>query len=353
MVTPVNLFLLYNNSSLPNWALFLINVLGFAIGLKIAYFIIKTIIFQITKKTKTKFDDELIKIIEYPLLLSLTIIFLVSALSLFSISENIMKYIYILEKVLLLVIITWFLYSLIGLFYNYALIPIAKRSKNNLDDQIFPIVRKILRVILIIFAIMYFFDIIGISITPLLAGVGIGGIAIAFAAQKVLSDIFGGISILADEAYFINDRVKIGDVVGDVIDIGLRSTKIKTFDNTIITIPNNHVADSNIENFSRDNKKIVVRTTIGITYDTPVEKIEEAKKIIRDAIKSCKYVIDEPKVWFNAFNASSLDIYISYPIDEYSNKFAALDEINTKIKKEFDKHKIEFAYPTQTIYLKK
>jgi MscS family membrane protein len=206
---------------------------------------------------------------------------------------------------------------------------------------------------LFILAGIYILDIFGINITPLLAGVGIGGIALAFAAQKVLADVFGGISLLLDEAYFLGDRIKVGDLIGTVTDIGLRSTKIKTFDNNIVTIPNSVVANSNIENFNSMSKEFVIRFSLGLTYSTTVKKMELAKKLIIKCIKSNKYVIGEPTIAFNAFNSSSLDLYISFTIDNYLNKLAAMDEINTKIKAEFDKNKIEFAFPSQTIYLSK
>lgn len=349
----ISLFLLYTNTNWPNWVIFLINIIGFFVILKIIYTILKVVINQFTKRTKTTFDDDLLKILEYPLLIFLSVIFILSSVSIFNLSENITNIINKLGKTILVVIGTWFLYSLIGIIYKHILTPLAKKSKSNLDDQIFPIVRKVLRVVLFILSGIYILDIFGINITPLLAGVGIGGLALAFAAQKVLADVFGGISLLLDEAYFIGDRIKVGELVGTVTDIGLRSTKIRTFDKNIVTVPNSVIASSNIENFNSISKELTIRFTIGLTYNTPIKKVDLAKKLIAKCIKSSKYLVGEPIITFNAFNSSSLDLYISFTIDNYLNKLTAMDEINTKIKSEFDKNKIEFALPSQTIYLSK
>jgi MscS family membrane protein len=254
-VSTSGLFLLYTNEVWPAWALFLLNIVIFAIGLKIAYFILKKVILQLTKRTKNEFDDELIAIIEYPLLAALILIFFTSALSIFNLSETIMNYIYLAQKCILLIILTWFLYSLIGIIYEHVFVRIAQKSESNLDDQIFPIVRKVLRIALIIFAAIYFLDILGVNITPLLAGVGIGGIAIAFAAQKILGDAFGGVSILADNAFNLGDKVKIDKHEGEVKEIGLRSTVLKTQANTKLILPNSFVANSVIENQSFDFNK--------------------------------------------------------------------------------------------------
>lgn len=246
----IGLFLLYQNNNWPNWVIFILNILIFAICTKIIYYILKKITLLITKRTKTNFDDELVKILEYPLLIAITIIYLMSAINIFGLSESIMSILYTIEKCILLIIFTWFAYSFIGIIYEHVLLRIAEKSESNLDDQIFPIVRKVLRIILIIFSAIYFLDIWGVNITPLLAGVGIGGIAIAFAAQKILGDAFGGVSILADNAFNLGDKVKIDKHEGIVKEIGLRSTILKTPNNTKLILPNNFVASSVIENQS-------------------------------------------------------------------------------------------------------
>lgn len=345
--------IIYNNANIPNWILFIINIIGFLIALKIVYFVLKVVLKLITKKTKNNFDDELLRIIEYPLIIIISLFFSKISLSILGLSDSVLNIINIIINILLLGVITWFLYSLINVVYQNILVPISKRSKSNLDDRLYPLLRKVLKVILICFSVLYFFDLVGINITPLLAGAGIGGVAIAFAAQKSISDLFGGVSILADKAYFVGDRIKVNDVIGTVVDLGLRSTKLKTFDETVITIPNSVMAESNIENFNKNNKAITVRNTIGLTYNTSNEKLNKAKKIIIDILSKNEHVIDTPVINFTNFNAFSLDLSLSFKIDNFENKSIVLDNINMKIKEKFEKEKIEFAYPSQTIYLKK
>jgi len=261
MLDTIGLFLLYNNQNWPSWGLFLLNLIIFAIGIKIIYFILKKLILLITSKTKNTFDDDLIRIIEYPLLVAVIILFIVPSLNIFGLSEGIMNIISLIEKCALLIVLTWFLYAFIGTIYEHVLVKIAQKSESNLDDQIFPIVRKVLRIVLIIFSVIYFLDILGVNITPLLAGVGIGGLAIAFAAQKVLGDAFGGVSILADNAFNLGDRVKIDKHEGIVKEIGLRSTILITEDKTKLIMPNSFVSNSVIENFSNKQKENTSKTT--------------------------------------------------------------------------------------------
>jgi len=353
MLDTIGLFLLYTNKSLPLWLIFIINLVAFIIGIKIIYFIFKHVLTQLTKKTKTKFDDDLLRILEYPLISALTVIFLIYDLTIFSLPKTVTNVLSKIEWILLLGIITWFLYKFIEILYKHVLVPISKKSKNNLDDQIFPLIRKTLKVVLISFALIYLLDILGINITPLLAGVGIGGLAIAFAAQKILGDVFGGVSILADQAYYVGDRVKINDKYGTVTEIGLRSTKIKTLNNTILVMPNSVVSNSIIENYTKGTKNVTVKTKIGLVYNTSNKKIDLAKKIVNDILNKNKHVVKAVGLYFSDFGDSSIDFTVIYVIDSYENWLLAVDPINREIKKQFDKNKIEFAYPTQTIYLEK
>ncbi len=346
------LFLLYSNTSLPNWLVFIINAIAFFFILKLGYFVFKKVLKLIISKTKTTLDDDLLRITEYPLICLLCVIFIFSSTSIFKLGENTIAILNNIYYALIVAIVCWFLYSLIGIIYTYVLVPFAKRSKSELDNQVFPIVRKILRVIVVVFGIIYVLDIFGVNITPLLAGAGIVGLAIAFAAQKILADLFGGISILMDESLFVKDRIKVNNVEGDVVEIGLRGTKIKTLDNNIVTIPNSIMSSNNIENFTRRNRAVTVRIKLGITYETPTKKLEKAKSIINNILKKNK-LIENNLVLFTEFADSSLILLVIFTVKDYAEKGRILDVVNTQIKKEFDKNKIEFAFPTRTIYTKK
>jgi len=350
---PLSLFLLFNNTEWPKWLIFLINSAIFIVAIKLIYYIIKKVVRLVTRKTKTTLDDDLVKIIEYPLLSLLSVIFILSALNIFQFPETISIWVSRAGKAAIIVIITWFLYSFIGFFHTHILSRISKKSQSELDDQLFPILRKILRIVLLILSLIYILDVFGINITPLLAGVGIGGLALAFAAQKILADLFGGISILADQAYFVGDRVRINGIEGTIIEIGLRSTKIKTLENNISTIPNSIVSANVVENITKDSKQVVVKTTLGLVYDTPQTKIKLAKKLVEDIVKKNKHIVKYSGMSFLTFNTSSIDFLVIYMVDSYENKLVIMDDINTKIKASFEKNKIEFAYPTQTLYVKK
>jgi len=339
--------------SLPNYTILIINVCVFFLISKFMYWILKKVVLFFTRHTKTDFDDELVKSIEYPLLLSILILFLNSQIIYISASTIIGFWADKITGTIVIIMVTWFLYKLIGLIDSHILRPLASKTESDIDDQLFPLIRKILRVILILFALIYILGWFGIDIGPLIAGIGIGGIALAFAAQKVLGDVFGGIAIFVDKPFKINDRIKIENIVGTVIDVGLRSTKIRTMDNNVLIIPNSKVADNLIENYNAPDHRLVIRTTIGLVYDTPVKDIEKAKNLLREILDANNAILKDFFVGLIEFADSSVNILIVYTVKDYSKSDAVRDAINMEIKRIFDKEKLEFAFPTQTLYLKK
>lgn len=342
------------NINLPNWAIFLIDAALFFVLIQILYFLFKKIFRALTSKTKSTLDDEIVAALEYPLLISIVVIFMLITIKPLNLSAVWSSRISQIAKSLLLIMGCWFVYRLIGIFYTHIIIKLAKKTESTFDDQLYSLIQKVLRIVVIFFGLIYLLNIWHINIAPVLASVGIAGLAFAFAAQKMIADLFGGFIIFSDKPFKIGDRIKVGDTLGIVKEVGLRSTKIENFEGDIVVYPNAKLAESVVENFNLPKTNYVIRQNLGLVYDTPTSKLKLAKKIITDTLKSIDGVKkDSINVFFTEFKDWSLNLFVVFSIYDIGKKNVILDKFNFKIKSEFEKAKIEFAYPTQTLLLEK
>jgi len=227
------------------------------------------------------------------------------------------------------------------------------RTKSTLDDQLVPLLRKSLKWFIWGIGLLLFLqNVLHYNISSLLAGLGIGGLAVAFAAQDTLSNVFGAVMIFVDRPFKVGDAVSLEGFEGSIEAIGLRSTRLRTWDGTLVMIPNRTVASANINNLAARPMR---RTnfTLGLVYDTSTAKLEEALAIVRDILK------DHPstgqyRAYFNEFGDFSLGILIQHWCNfmDYDKYLQSLEEINLEIKRRFEAAGIEFAFPTQTLHLK-
>ncbi len=252
---------------------------------------------------------------------------------------------------------TWFIFKLVDVI-EFFLKKWTSRTETTLDDQLVPLVRKTLRVFVVIVALLFIAqNIFEWNIGALVAGLGIGGLAFALAAKDMLANLFGSATIFADRPFAMGERVKIGEHDGLIEEVGFRSTRIRTLAGHLVTIPNATVANEMIENIGR--RPYIKRVLdVTVTYDTAVEKVQRAVDIIREMLdtRAESFPPDKPgRVYFNDFNPASLNIVVYYwftPPDwwEYL-KFN--HQFNMELLRRFGEEGIEFAFPTQTLYLKK
>ncbi len=252
---------------------------------------------------------------------------------------------------------TWFIFKLVDVL-EFFLTKWTSRTKTTLDDQLVPLVRKTLRVFVVIVALLFIAqNIFQWNIGALVAGLGIGGLAFALAAKDMLANLFGSATIFADRPFAMGERVKIGEHDGFIEEVGFRSTRIRTLAGHLVTIPNATVANEMIENIGR--RPYIKRVLdVTVTYDTAVQKVQRGVDIIREMLdaRAESFSADNPgRVYFNDFNPASLNIVVYYwfaPPDwwEYL-KFN--HEFNMELLRRFGEEGIEFAFPTQTLYLKK
>ncbi len=232
---------------------------------------------------------------------------------------------------------------------------LVEREDNLLDKTFAQMVRLILRMAVLVVGLIYLIQTLsGQPISTLIAGLGIGALAVALAAQDTLKNLFGSIMIMADKPFNVGQRVVVDGFDGEIESVGFRSTQIRTLVGHQVTIPNEKMASSSIENIGR-RPHIRRLTDIGITYDTSPDKVEKAVQIIREILENHEGMHADfpPRVYFNEFNEYSLNIRMIYWYRS-SDYWASLDlaeRINLKIMRAFEAEGIEFAFPTSTTYL--
>ncbi|MHC4444323.1 MAG: mechanosensitive ion channel family protein [Planctomycetota bacterium] len=246
----------------------------------------------------------------------------------------------------------WAIYKLIDLVSDYFQAK-AARTDTKFDDLLVPMIRKTLKIIATLVAFVFLAGIFDWKLTGILAGLGIGGLAIGFAARETLQNFFGSITVLLDRPFHIGDWIKIGDVEGTVENVGFRTTRIRTFYNSLITVPNMLLTTQMIDNLGARRYRRI-KAMISLTYDTPPEKIDAFCEGIRELIRQHPYTRkDYYHVYFNQFADSSLNIllYCFHETPDWATELRERHRLFNDIIRLAQKLGVEFAFPTQTIHL--
>ena len=248
----------------------------------------------------------------------------------------------------------WFLLLLIGILDIY-LKKWAAATESTIDDMLVPIVGKTIRLfIVVIGGIIVVQNLTGLKIGPLLASLGIGGLAVALAAKDSIANFFGTLTILFDKPFQVGQRITIDQYDGIVENVGFRSTRIRTLAGHLVTIPNEKLVNSSLENIG-ERPYIRWLTNIGITYDTPPDKVEKAVQILEKTLENHEGMKEDfpPRVFFNGFNDWSLNILVIawYHPPDYWTFQAWLQKTCLEIMRGFEAEDIDFAFPSRTLYM--
>jgi MscS family membrane protein len=248
----------------------------------------------------------------------------------------------------------WFILSFVQILDVY-LKKWAAATESTIDDMLVPIVAKTLRVfIIVIGGVIVIQNLTGLKIGPLLASLGIGGLAVALAAKDSIANFFGTLTILFDKPFQVGQRIVIDKYDGVVESVGFRSTQVRTLTGHLVTIPNEKLSNSSLENIG-ERPYIRWLTKIGITYDTPPDKVEKAVQMIREILENHEGMKEDfpPRVFFNAFNDWSLNIMVIawYHPPNYWDYQEWLQKICLEIMRRFEAEDIDFAFPSSTIYM--
>jgi small-conductance mechanosensitive channel len=332
---------------------YLIAVAVFAVSLIVLNVFEKILLKRLEKwagKTETSIDDFLISTLKkkvLPLFYFVAFYLAVSGLNLNPIFEKGLNVIAVILFTLFGVrfLLTVIIFTLETYWLN--------REKDKEKTQAIKGIITVIKLVVWSLAIIILLDNLGIKISTLVAGLGIGGVAIALAAQAVLGDLFSYFTIFFDRPFEIGDFIIIGEYLGVVEYIGIKTTRIRSLGGEELIFSNTDLTNSRVRNYKRMEKRRVV-FKLGVTYQTQLPQLKEIPEIIRNIIESINETVFD-RVHFFAYGDFSL-VYeiVYYVLDRDYNKYMDIQqEINFKIKEEFDKRGIEFAYPTQTLFVNK
>ena len=265
---------------------------------------------------------------------------------------DVRKFIHSLVNGTIVALVIWFAIRLID---GLALLWMekAKDTESKLDDQLIPIVRRSSKVFFFVIGVVLVLQNMGYSVGSLIAGLGIGGVAIAMASKDTVANLFGSLVIFLDKPFHIGDWIEMGTVEGTVEEVGLRTTRIRTFANSLITMPNSLFTTGAINNWSR-MKKRRIKMTVGVTYDTSPEKLEELVVAVREIIKADDAIRNDfYLVNFDNFGPSSLDLFIyCFTVTTNWAEFLEVKQaFMLNIMKTVRSMGLSFAFPTRSIHI--
>ncbi len=323
---------------------------GVALALKLFQSALINHIKTLAQKTKTQIDDILIdgiKAIRWPVYVLVSINIALNILSVHGIIKMTFYY-------AMIVAVVFYTIKLVEEFINFGTKKIIENKKDGEEStEIVRLLASIVKILVWASAIVLILANMGYNVTSLVAGLGIGGLAIALAVQNVLSDIFSAFSIYFDKPFKVGDFVVLGEHSGTIKRIGIKSTRIQALQGEEIVISNNELTQARVQNFGMMERRRIV-FTLGVTYDTKQEKLKRITGIIKDVIDKEKLATYN-RSHFKTFGPSSLDYETVYFVEtsDYAEYMNTQQNVNLEIVSRFEKEGIEFAFPTQTIHIEK
>ncbi len=325
-------------------------IVGGIIIIRIVKFVVLRRVAAWAKKTEAPVDDVLVKNISKTLLPLLYLGAVYAAVSALTIPEGAARAVDTVAKILLTILGVRFIIAiLVSAIEYYWLAKEANEARERTVRALIPIIKFCVWIVGVIFLL----DNLGFKITTVVAGLGIGGVAVALAAQAILKDLFGYFSILFDRPFEIGDLIAVGDKMGRVERIGIKTTRLRSIDGEQLVFSNADLTDSRVQNYKRMKRRRIA-FNIGVTYETPAKELEEIPAIVERIVTEVKGA-DFDRAHFYSYGDSSLNYEIVYFVrgNDYKKYMDVQQQINVAMFYEFAKRKIDFAYPTQTLYLPK
>lgn len=330
--------------------------LAIFVGLLIVFRIFKTIVVarlkKVSKQTKTEYDDSVVTVLEEISWLFYVVLSLFLAIQYLAVSEAVGKIAYYI----FIIVLTWQVIKSILVVVD---VVIKQYMKGKQDDQEEPdkhkifLFSKLIKIIVWVIGILLVLSNLGYNITTLIAGLGVGGIAVALAMQNVLEDIFSSFSIYMDQPFKVGDYIVVGDKMGTVTKIGIKTTRLTSVQGEEVVISNRELTNTHIRNYRKIEERRA-QFALGVAYETSNEKLKKIPAMIEEIInatENCRF----DRATFKSFGDFSLnfDIVFYYKSNDYVEFLKAQEKINLAIKEQFENNSIEFAYPTQTVFVKK
>jgi MscS family membrane protein len=239
---------IYYGNSVQSYLVTLAIVVGTLLFSKLIYYIFHKILRLFTRRTKTVLDDLLVEVTERPVLFLIIIIGFKIAAAQLVFGDKTGMWVGRILYTLLTLDLAWMISRIINTLFHHVIVPFTEKTENTVDDHLVPLIQKLIAFVIWYIAIVKILTYFGQDPTSLIAGLGLGGLALAMASKDTVSNLFGGLTIIIDRPFKIHDRIKVSGIEGIVFDIGVRCTRIKTDDGIIVTIPNSKFTSSPIEN---------------------------------------------------------------------------------------------------------
>ena len=306
---------------------------------------------QLTEMTKTDLDDQLIEVLKKPIGVLIWVSGLYMMTSWLNLPTGLDEGLRLVYRIAMISLLTRsFAESLTVL--TTLLNQLTSKTPSKLDDYLVPFVIRVIKIATYSIGIMLVIQEFGVNVAGIIAGLGVGGLAFALAAQDTLANWFGALMIYTDRPFEVKDWIKTSQLEGVVIEVGLRSTRIRTFADSVVSIPNRRIADEVIENFTKmDKRRVSIK--VGVTYDTTPAMLEESVERIRDILRKHPQV--DQSFWlvkFTDFGESALDIFIYYytMTKDWELYLSIKQDINLQIMQRLKAIGVEFAFPSMSIY---
>jgi small-conductance mechanosensitive channel len=317
----------------------------------IVYHIFEHYFSKWAKKTETTLDDEIIKNTKRPIYFFVIVIGFYYAIDQLSILKPYQFYVTQIFLVAEVFLVAYIITRIINVLLSWYAQRVIKTGKKAISSNILIVFKKILHVFIYIFAFLYLLYVSKIDLSGAVVGLGVTGIAIAFALQSILGDAFSAFSIYFDRPFEIGDYVIIGNYEGTVTNISMKSTRLKLLQGEELVISNKEITSGSIRNFKKmENRRVIF--SIGVNYNTALKDLKKIPALIKKIIDECNDVQFE-RVHFREYGTFSLNFEVVYLIKNpnFTKYLDTQQTINYGIKEVFEKEKIELAFPTQTIFL--
>ncbi len=340
----------YYGNTIVQWLTALAIIVGALIVGKTLYWVFQNVARKLTAKTDTRLDDIILDMIEEPLVVIITVFGFWTAVNTLTFeNEKVGEFVTHAMVAAITLSVAWLFARLIDSLIQEYLVPLTAKTETDLDDHLLPILRKGLKLTIWTLGIIVALNNAGYDITAILAGLGVGGLALAIAAQDTVANVFGSATIFADRPFSMNDRIRINGHDGVVQEIGLRSTRIETRDGPIVSIPNSRFTGSAVENVSAGSGRRVI-LNLGLTYDTTAEQMEKGMEILGEVTAATEGVMDNVNISFSSYGDFAMVIRCAYFVDIDSSFRGVQSAVNMEVLKRFGAEGLDFAYPTQTLY---
>jgi MscS family membrane protein len=344
---------IYGNS-VEDWVISLSIVAGALILNKLLLLLFDRVLKKLTAKSNSAFDDIIVEALKRPLLLGVILFAMWIAIARLDVEPEHLKFINKSFTILIGLNITWLFASFASKLIEEQQMEedkLHKKGKFYIDAKLYPLIKRSVLIVVWSLGIITTLHKIGIELQAIIGFLGLGGVAVAFAAQDTLKNIFAGLTILTSGAFRLGEVIKFDSTEGTVVDIGLRTTSIRTYDKRLVLIPNYKLTDSAVTNISSEPGRRIVME-LGLTYDTTPAKMREAVSILKGLPSRVKEVKERDiTVSFTDFAESSMNITFIYFINKMADVFETRSKVNFDILETFSQAGLNFAFPSRTVYI--